>query len=93
MKAKREKTSMKDLLSGMLELPKEVVLNLPLVTMIGNGEVCVENYKSVIEYTETRVRVNTTCGIFAIEGKKLVLNQITSDEVVIKGVVDNMAFL
>ena len=90
---KEKKASMKSRLSGMLELPKEIMLNLPLVTVIGSEEVTIENYKSVIEYSQTRIRVNTSSGIFKIEGKNLTLKQITSEAVVITGIIGVMAYI
>ena len=32
-----------------LEIPEEIVLNLPLITMTGRERLVVENYKGVIE--------------------------------------------
>ncbi|MBR4114266.1 MAG: sporulation protein YqfC, partial [Anaerotignum sp.] len=39
-----------------LELPKEIMLNLPLISLIGREEVTIENYKGILEYGEETVR-------------------------------------
>ena len=46
-----------------LELPKEIMLNLPLISFIGREEVAIENYKGILEYSEQTVRVGTAAGI------------------------------
>lgn len=76
-----------------LELPKEVILNLPLVSLIGREELCIENYKGVIEYSEERIRVNTGVGVLKIEGKNLFLRHITSESITITGGITKFEFV
>ncbi|MCL2566089.1 MAG: sporulation protein YqfC [Defluviitaleaceae bacterium] len=80
-------------ITSALELPKEVVMNLPLITLIGNEDMTVENFKGVLEYSEERVRINTTAGIVRVEGKKLLLKQITADNIGIVGNIMKVEFL
>ena len=75
------------------ELPKEVVMNLPLITMIGAEDLTIENYKGVIEYSEERIRINTTAGIIKVDGRRLLLKQITTDNIGIKGNISKIEFL
>ena len=46
-----------------LELPKEVILNLPLISLTGKEELIIENYKGIIEYGDEVMRVNTGIGV------------------------------
>ena len=80
-------------ISSALELPKEVVMNLPLITLIGREDMTIENFKGILEYSEERVRVNTSAGIVRVEGKKLRLKQITSDNIVVAGAIDKIDFV
>jgi len=80
-------------LTSALELPKEVVMNLPLITIIGNEDLTIENFKGILEYSEERVRINTSTGIVRVEGKKLQLKQITSDNIVVVGAIDKLDFV
>jgi sporulation protein YqfC len=90
--AEKEKTSLLAKAADFLDLPKEIALNLPLVTIVGNSEICVENYKGIIEYSPERIRLNTACGVFKIEGKKLVLKRITSEVMKVEGVLTNVGY-
>lgn len=80
-------------LTSALELPKEVLMNLPLITLIGKEEMTIENFKGILEYSEDGVRISTSAGIVRLEGKKLLLKQITSDSIVIVGLIDKVEFL
>ena len=80
-------------ISSLFELPQEIVMNLPLISIIGRAELCVENYKSVVEYNETTVRINTSSGMFKIEGHQLVLKRLTSESVTITGILTSFGYI
>lgn len=85
--------NIKDKITDMLDLPKEIVLDLPLISMIGKEEVTIENYKGLIEYSEGRIRVNTSIGVLKIEGKNLFFKQITTEYVFIIGTIISVEYL
>ena len=76
-----------------LELPKEIMLNLPLISLIGREEVTIENYKGILEYSEETVRVGTAAGILCLSGKNLCLKQLSAECMVVTGTVTGMEFL
>lgn len=89
---KKQKTKQKKYSKGLkysvienFELPKEIMLNLPLLTIIGTEEARLENYKNIIEFTEEKIRINTNCGILKLEGKNLTISEITSNDICISG--------
>lgn len=90
---KVSKNNIKKTITSMLELPKEIVFNLPLITIIGSEEINIENYKGVIEYNLERIRINTSCGIIRIEGKKLALKQITAENISVSGSISKLEYI
>ena len=84
--------SIKEQMTELLSLPKEIILNLPLVTLIGSGEANIENYKNIIEYTETLIRINTTSGILRISGHNMRLKQITAEHITVIGDIVKMEY-
>lgn len=76
-----------------LELPKEVILNLPLLSLIGKEELTIENYKGIIEYSEDKIRLQTGAGILRIEGKNLFLQHMTSENMIVTGTILKLEFL
>lgn len=76
-----------------LELPKEIMLNLPLISFIGREEVSIENYKGILEYGEETVRVSTATGILRLTGSGLCIKQLSAECLVVTGRVEKMEFL
>ncbi|MHB1418932.1 MAG: sporulation protein YqfC [Bacillota bacterium] len=78
--------------TSALDIPKEVLMDLPRITCIGNIQTVIENHRGVIEYTDLRVRVSVTHGEVDIRGKGLILRNIATDEIAIEGVIDSITF-
>ncbi|WP_366924128.1 sporulation protein YqfC [Metallumcola ferriviriculae] len=76
----------------ILELPKEVLLDLPSLTLIGTMQVHLETHKGIVEFTAERVRINTQEGILEINGKGLFLRIITHQEIVIDGEISALSY-
>ena len=76
----------------LLEMPKEIYCNEPKITVTGFNELLIENYKSVLEYEEFYVRINTYIGIININGFNLVLNEMSEDDLLITGKIDGIDF-
>ncbi|MCL2571511.1 MAG: sporulation protein YqfC [Defluviitaleaceae bacterium] len=77
----------KEKMTDMLSLPKEIILDLPLLIATGRQELNIENYKNLIEFTDTKIRILTKAGVLTIEGQKLILKQVTSEHVLITGTI------
>ncbi|NBI07016.1 sporulation protein YqfC [Senegalia massiliensis] len=80
-------------IAEVLELPKEIVLDLPKITLIGNIQLYIENHKGIVEYSKERIRINSKSGIIRIIGKDLVIKNIVSEEVVVSGKIINIEFI
>jgi len=90
--AAENRKRMKSKITELLELPKEIVMNMPRITMIGNNDMIIENYKGIIEYEENRIRLNTGVGPVAITGTDLVIREITSEDVIVSGYIKSLEF-
>ncbi|MGE5554412.1 MAG: sporulation protein YqfC [Betaproteobacteria bacterium] len=74
----------------LFELPKDVILDLPTATLLGNLQCIVENHRGIIEYLPDKVRVNTARGEAVITGRGLAIGSISQDEVVIEGRISSV---
>lgn len=83
-------TSLLQSLSGSMEMPHDVILDVPRATIIGRVQVQIENHKGVLEFTPTRVCIGARDGVFVITGSRLRIGSIFKDEVVIDGRIDSM---
>lgn len=80
-------------LSDALELPLDVALDIPKITIIGDLKVDIENHKGIIEYTSELIRINSKIGIIKIIGEDLEIKNIFSEEININGRVENVEII
>ena len=76
-------------LSGV---PKDVAMGLPILTITGNGELCVENYRDMTEYTDQIIRLQSKCGQIRIYGRSLEVVYYTNDEMMIRGQIKTVEY-
>lgn len=84
--------TLKNRIAEASNMPKDVVLGVPIVTLTGKLEVCIENYRGIIEYTELLVRIQTKIGQIRIIGKGLQIEYYTNDEMKITGCVASIEY-
>ena len=87
MLRKRKKEST---LNRILEVPKEICTNEPKLTIAGFKKMLIENYKVILEYQDVYIRIKTYIGIININGFNLNLEQMTNEDVLVKGVINSI---
>ena len=80
-----DKKDLKARIADASGVPKDVVLGVPLVTVIGQNEVCVENYRGILEYTDKLIRIQTKLGKIHVLGRGLQIQYYNNDEMKIIG--------
>lgn len=68
-----------------LHLPKDITQGAFILTAIGNKELYIENYKGILEYTSTCIRIQGKNTYILIEGKSLTIDHYTEEDMLIKG--------
>ena len=82
----------KNKISDRLELPKDIVMDLPKITVMGNQEMVVENHKGIIEYTTELIRVNMGNRVLKVQGERLNIKSILTEELLIEGNIRSIIF-
>ncbi len=73
----------------ILEIPQEVYSDVPKITITGFDEMLIENFKAILEYEEFYIRISTYIGIININGYNLKLENMTNDDIKIKGKIES----
>ena len=74
----------------ILDMPRELDKRQTTVTIISFDEILIENYKGIMEYEEFFVKINTEIGVININGFNLNLEQMTNEDVLVKGVINSI---
>ena len=73
-------------------VPDEVILGVPIVTITGSYELCIMNYRGVLEYTDSFVRIMTKSGQIKVKGQKISIDYYTNDEMKITGKIISIEY-
>ena len=75
-----------------LSLPKDVVLGEVLISFVGRHCVVVENYRKILLYTDTLVKLQAKNCKVVINGKRLMIEYYTDDEMKVTGLLQSVEF-
>ena len=80
-------------LSEALELPKEVLLNLPVLTILGTSDILIENHLGIISLENNEILLKTREFNIRIKGNNLQLNELSREGVKVLGSIDGVEFI
>lgn len=87
---KRRNNRFSSKIDEILEVPREISSVNPKVTIIGFDEMLIENYKGILEYEEFYIKINTAIGNINVNGFNLNLEQVTEDDIAVKGKIESI---
>lgn len=76
----------------MIEVPTDLQVNQPTVTILSNTFISIENYKSILEYDVNLIKIKTKINTIKVIGDKLYLKYITDTEIGIKGIIYSVEY-
>lgn len=74
----------------ILDMPMEIDNNNSKITILSFNEILIENYKGILEYEEFFIKIQTEIGVVNINGFSLSLENISEDDILIKGTVNSI---
>ena len=78
--------------ANIFDIPRDLMMDLPKVALIGDVQILIENHRGIMVYTPELVKVSTTIGDLAVTGVDLTLKNILADEIMIEGRIRSVAF-
>lgn len=79
-------------LTQALEIPPEVLVNVPRVEVVGHLQFRIENHRGIAYYQPHRVVLNTPDGRLIVNGQDLVIGWIDRHELLVTGRVRSLVF-
>lgn len=86
--ASRAGLKVKEAVATVFELPREVILDLPRLTLIGNLQLTVENHRGLMEYTPERICIAVHAGRLEITGQGLRIGSVYREELIVTGRIE-----
>ncbi|MGG7077956.1 sporulation protein YqfC [Clostridium sardiniense] len=68
-----------------IDLPKDVIMGLPKITVLGDSEITIENHKGIESFENECIKVKTNKGIVKIDGMNFEILYIASETIVLSG--------
>lgn len=84
---------LKRTLAATLELPKDIILDLPMITLTGNERINITNHKGLAGYNQTTARIKTSIGIAQISGLGLIIKEIGRENIIIEGKIEMVEYI
>lgn len=91
-KDREQSKPLKYSLAEMLRLPQDAVCGDTLLTFIGKSRLKIENYRSILVYSDTLIRIQGKNYRVAICGKRLWIRYYDKDEMEIGGRIETVNF-
>lgn len=85
-------TTLREKMINNLELPKDLMLGAAILTVTGRKEAVITNYKGILEYEDSFIRVQTKNCRILISGAHLAIDYYTNEEMKITGFIEEIRY-
>ncbi len=75
------------------DVPGEVVFDVPYISVAGDFSATIENYRGIIAFEETEIKINTKNAIIKVSGEELSLLHITDEIISVSGKLKSIEFI
>lgn len=85
-------TTVRECLADLLELPGDLAYHGCIITLIGEREILLKNYRSILEYRSDHLLVLTANGRIRIQGVSLSVLYYTELEMKVTGQITSVLY-
>lgn len=93
MDGKSKREQLKEAFSSMLEMPNDVILDMPKIILIGNIQLYIENHRGIVSFHREKVVIAVGIGKVEITGADMVIRGIFTDEIMLEGKIDSIQII
>jgi sporulation protein YqfC len=91
--AKKWAGRVRNWMAKKMDLPQDVIMDLPRITMIGQIHVYIENHRGLLVFTDKELRLLLKQGQLLIKGKSFVIKTILPEEILLEGKIDQVVYI
>lgn len=84
---------MRAIFADMLEIPEELALDLPRITLVGNINLNVENHRGIISYSTEEVRLRINDGYLIARGSGFALRSVSRTDIFLDGEISSLSIV
>jgi len=84
--------SIRNLAVSIMDLPQDLIFDMPRITMIGNAQITIENHRGLDLFSSQLLRLRFDGGALEIAGENLVIRNILKNEVFIEGTIQKVEY-
>ncbi|MBO9129595.1 sporulation protein YqfC [Bacillus sp. 165] len=90
---KKLQQQVKSWITKKMDLPADVLMDLPRITMVGQIHIYIENHRGLLAFSDTEVRLLLKQGQLLIKGNSFVIKTILPEELLLEGTIEQVLFL
>ena len=76
-----------------LKLPRDSVLGDSIITVTGNTEILIENYKGILQYSDELILLQGKNRKIELKGKRLNIVYYSNEDMKISGMIESICFI
>ena len=84
---------MKNWLTKQIDLPVDVLMDLPRITLVGQVHIYIENHRGLLVFSDKEVRLLLKHGQLLIKGQSFIIKTILPEELLLEGIIEQVTFL
>jgi sporulation protein YqfC len=90
---KKWRQQMRNWLTNKMELPADILMDLPRITMIGQIHIYIENHRGLLSFSDKEIRLLLKQGQLLVKGEDFVIKAILPEEILLEGKISQVLYL
>ena len=79
--------------TAVMDLPQDIMMDLPRITMVCQLHIYIENHKGLLAFSDQELRLLLKNGQLLVKGQDFVLKTILPEEILLEGKIDQVILL
>ncbi|AMX82853.1 sporulation protein YqfC [Geobacillus subterraneus] len=90
---KKWRQQMKRWMAEKLELPADIMMDLPRITMVGQIHIYIENHRGLLTFSDKELRLLLRNGQLLVRGEQFIIKTILPEEILLEGKISQVVYI